>query len=89
MAFRYAPGFDRSSNGAMTRKKHAARVALAAAADQLVAEVWENKWNHVPEVKSTPIGLWVAIPRELERRCPGHSLEEYRDAISRCMFTRR
>jgi hypothetical protein len=73
----------------MTRKKHLARVRLRDAANALSEEIWEHKWDHLPEVKSTPIGLWTEIPRELEKRCPGHSLEEYQEAIARSMLTRR
>jgi len=67
----------------MTTKKHLARVALSSAARALTEEIWEGKWNHIPEVKTMPIGNWIDMVRELERRCPGHSPQDYRDAIGR------
>jgi hypothetical protein len=75
----------------MTHKKHLARQALTAAAETLATEIWEHKWDHVPEVKALPIGEWVAMLHELERRCPGHSSEAYRNAIAgelgrHCLF---
>jgi hypothetical protein len=69
----------------MTRKKHLASLKLSHAANALSEEIWENKWDHLSEVKKKAIGKWVEIPRELERPCPGYSLEEYQDAIARSM----
>ncbi len=72
----------------MTHKKHLARQALAAAADALSDEIWEGKWNHIPELRTKPIGKYgeiIEIMRELERLCPGHSQEEYQDAIARSL----
>jgi hypothetical protein len=69
----------------MTQKKHLARVALSKAAKALSEEIWEGKWDHLQEVESVPIGQWAEMAKELERRCPGHTLQEYRDAICREM----
>ena len=73
----------------MTKKKHEARLRLRDAAGTLSEEVWEGKWDHLREIRTKPIGKCTEILKELERRCPGHSLEEYRDAYSRSMFTHR
>ena len=69
----------------MTKKNHAARVALEAAAYELSLEIWGGKWEHVRE-RNTPIGRWTVLPRELEKRCSGHTLEQYQDALSRAMI---
>jgi hypothetical protein len=73
----------------MTKKKHEARERLRDASNALSEEVWEGKWDHFPEIRSKPIGECMDILRELERRCPGHSITEYRDAYCRSMFTHR
>lgn len=74
---------------AMTKRKHDARIRLRDASNALSEEVWEGKWDHLPEIRTKQIGECTEILKELERRCPGHSLEEYRDAYSRSMFTHR
>jgi hypothetical protein len=71
----------------VTDKKHLARQELAAAADVLSAEIWEHKWDHLPEV-ARPVNEWHELIAELKRRCPGHSNEAYRDAIARSAFRR-
>ena len=73
----------------MTRKKHEAREALREAADELVAELWEGKWNHIPEISSRPISDLDELFNELERRAPGHSRSEYADAFSRSYINNR
>jgi hypothetical protein len=70
----------------MTKKKHLARIKLRDTAEALSLEIHEHKWDHLGEFPRKPIGKWKEIPRELERRCPGHSLEEYRDALARAMY---
>lgn len=74
---------------AMTKKKHAARLALQAASDGLSDEIWEGRWDHIASLHNHPIGECVKIIAELERRSPGHTKEEYKDAIARSLFTRR
>lgn len=59
---------------------------LEEATYKLVDEVWEGKWDHLPEVKNKPIGEWTAIPAELARRCPGHPLAQYQRAIAKGMI---
>lgn len=58
---------------------------LEAAAYKLVDEVWEGKWDHIPEVKTKPVDEWTAIPAELEHRCPSYSAEQYARAIAKGM----
>ena len=70
----------------MTKKKHQARVALRKAADELVNEVWEGKWNHIHDLNTRPISM---LFEELEKRCPGHSIEEYQDAYARSYINNR
>jgi hypothetical protein len=73
----------------MPSKKHNARIALSNASDILSDEIWGKKWDHIPTVHTKPICDCVEIIKELENRCPGHSIEEYQNAISRAMFHRR
>ena len=73
----------------MTRKKHQARVRLREASNVLSEEVWGGKWDHLLEIRKKPIGECREILKELERRCPGHTLEEYRDAYCRSMVNNR
>jgi hypothetical protein len=70
----------------VTKKKHEARVALAAASDALIKEVWDtNRWGW----KDTPIGRCDGIVAELEERCPGHSRPAYEDALVRSLYHNR
>ncbi len=73
----------------MTKRKHEARTRLRDASNALSEEVWEGKWDHLSEIRSKPIGKCTSILIELEKRCPGYSLEDYRDAYCRSMFTHR
>ena len=70
----------------MTKKKQQARLALANAAKVLAGEIWDGKWDHVPERHKAPMGKQVVLARELERRCPGHSLEAYQAALAEAWF---
>ena len=73
----------------MTKQKHLAREALRKASNELSVEFVEGKWDHVPGIRSTPVGDCTELLKELERRCPGHTLEEYQDAFRRSVFTYR
>jgi len=73
----------------MTKKKHAARVALKAAADALADEIWAGAWNHLKELHANPVGHQPKLVQELKRRCPGHTKEEYADALVRSWILRR
>ena len=65
------------------------REALMKAADTLSQEIWSNQWQHVHDLKTKPVRDCDEIISELARRCPGHSYEEYGDAISRAIFYNR
>jgi len=67
----------------MTKKKHLARVKLREAADDLVAEMLQGKWEHVPDLRSRPMENLTELFDELEKRCPGHSRDEYKDTFLR------
>lgn len=73
----------------MTQKKHEARTQLRDVSNSLCREVWDGKWDHLPEVHTSPIAEHLKLLEELERRCPGHSLEDYRDAYCRAMCNNR
>jgi hypothetical protein len=62
---------------------------LRTAAYHLAEEIWENKWDHVTDLRSKPVGACVDIINELRRRCPGHTLEEYKRAMADGMFDSR
>jgi hypothetical protein len=65
------------------------RGALGLAADTLCEEIRARKWDHLPELLTRPVASCEVILDELERRCPGRSQKEYREAISRSMFVNR
>jgi hypothetical protein len=62
-------------------------LALQDNSNKLSEEIWEGKWDKIPGIQAKPIGECTEIFQELERRCPGDTLEDYRDAIARSMFT--
>ncbi|QDU25781.1 hypothetical protein ETAA8_08520 [Anatilimnocola aggregata] len=72
----------------MTKKKRLARLDLASKAERLADEVVAGKWDHIPELKSAPIGSQFALARELERRCPGHTIEVYLEAFGRAWWSK-
>ena len=65
------------------------REALGNSADELSDEIRNGRWDHVANLRSVRVGDMKEITDELERRCPGHLLEEYKDAISRSMWINR
>lgn len=73
----------------MTKRKHQAREALREASNKLSEEFAEGKWDHIPGVRTIPVGDSIELLEELERRCPGHTTEEYREAFRRSVFTYR
>lgn len=73
----------------MTRKGHKTRVELRSAADALVAEVHGGAWDHVPVLRSRPMEDLTELFDELEKRCPGHSRDEYRDVFLRSHWENR
>ena len=73
----------------MTKQNHQAREALREASNKLSEEFAEGKWDHIPGIRKMPVGDSVELLKELERRCPGHTTEEYREAFLRSVFTQR
>ncbi|TXH57800.1 MAG: hypothetical protein E6Q97_03790 [Desulfurellales bacterium] len=73
----------------MTERKHQAREALREASNELSVEFAEGKWDHLPGIRTTPVGECMELLKELERRCPGHAAEAYQEAFRRSVFTYR
>ena len=73
----------------MTKKKHSVRIQLREAADELVGEMLQGKWDHVKNLKTRPIDQLVELFEELEIRCPGHSKEEYKETFRRSHWENR
>jgi hypothetical protein len=74
------------------KKKHQMRqtkLALLDASNKLSEEIWESTWDKIPGIHANPIGECTEIIQELEKRCPGYSPEEYKDAYAMSMFTWR
>jgi len=80
---------NREENLSKKKVKDQARPALSDASNKLSEEIWEGKWDHIQGIRTMPIGQCTEILHELERRCPGHTSQEYQDAITRSMFTWR
>lgn len=62
---------------------------LSMAACLLAQEIWDQKWAHIARLKNKPVGECVEIIDELKRRCPGHTIEEYKEAIAKGMYDQR
>ncbi|MBI1323160.1 hypothetical protein GC170_08225 [bacterium] len=73
----------------MTKRKHRAREALREASNALSVEFAEGKWDHLPGIRTIPLGECIELMQELERRCPGHTLQQYQDAFRRSVFNYR
>jgi len=73
----------------MTKQKQAARKLLRKASDEISDEIWQGKWDHIPNLNNKVISEWTEILKELEKRCPGHKKESYEEALARSHFTRR
>ena len=73
----------------MTKKKHKAREELKKAADELVNEMWEGRWDHIKDLETRPLSELIELFEELEKRCPGHSHTEYQEAFARSYITNR
>jgi hypothetical protein len=72
----------------MTRDKHQARQALAAASSALNYEVLSGEWDHI-HARTPLYDPNAKLLDELERRCPGHTREEYGEALVRSLWTER
>ena len=71
----------------MTEKKHAARIGLERVALTLTVDVSTGRFGH--DLSSKPFEEWTDVLAELERRCPGHSISTYQDALARASWNNR
>jgi hypothetical protein len=62
---------------------------LQKAAYYLADEIRDGKWLHVSDLARKPASACSEIVEELERRCPGFSNSEYREAIARGLHESR
>jgi len=72
----------------MSKKKKEARIQLRKTADIIVQEWATGKWDHL-NLKSRPVSEYTELFDELEKRCPGHSKEEYRETFRRSHWENR
>ena len=73
----------------MTKKKHQAQEELRKAADTLVNEMLQGKWDHIPDLKYRPMENLNELFEELKKRCPGHSLSDYKEIFLRSHWENR
>jgi len=71
------------------QSRKAKRAELGEAADLLIQEMNEGKWDHITNLKSTPIEEIKELNDELEKRCPGYEKEKYGEAIARSIYYNR
>jgi hypothetical protein len=71
----------------MTDTKHAARVELQRVALKLIVDVSTGKLGR--DLSSKPFEEWTDVLAELERQCPGHSKDTYRDVLARASWNNR
>jgi hypothetical protein len=62
---------------------------LEAACCQFAEEIRRGDWAHVSEVQTRPVPQIPALVREIERRCPGYSLEQYQSGLARGLYLTR
>jgi hypothetical protein len=60
---------------------------LAAEAYRLADEVRDGRWRHIDLRK--PVSAYAELTEELQKRCPGFSLADYRKALAVGMFESR
>jgi hypothetical protein len=73
----------------MTKKRHQSRILLRKAADDLVVEMFQGKWDHLPNFKSRPMNELTELFDELEKRCSGHKSEVYKNIFLRSYWENR
>jgi hypothetical protein len=73
----------------MSKKKHQARIKLRKAADDLVVEMFQGKWEHLPNFTTRPMDELTELFDELEKRCPDHKREEYKEIFLRSYWENR
>ena len=62
---------------------------LAEKAYHLADEIRAGLWNHINVLKLKPAPDCQEIIDELSKRCPGHTTDEYKRAISTGLFESR
>jgi hypothetical protein len=62
---------------------------LPEASYQLAEEIRDGRWKHVQDLAVKPAPDCEDIIQELQRRCPGHSRQDYRTAIAKGLFESR
>jgi hypothetical protein len=73
----------------MSKKKSQARIKLRKAADDLVVEMFQGKWEHLPNFTTRPMDELTELFDELEKRCPDHKREEYKEIFLRSYWENR
>ena len=63
--------------------------ALESACRQFAEEIRQGDWDHVSEVQTRPVPQIPAFVLEIERRCPGYSLEQYQSGLTRGLYLTR
>jgi hypothetical protein len=59
---------------------------LDQAAYQLANEIRDGKWNHVTDARIEQPAANPGIIEQLRKRCPGYTVQQYQNAISKGMF---
>lgn len=62
---------------------------LSLAAYQLAEEIRAGRWSHVSDLALKPAPACAELLQELERRCSGYSLGDYRRALANGLFETR
>jgi hypothetical protein len=73
----------------MGKKKHQARINLRKAADEMVVEVFQGKWDHLSNFTTRPVDELTELFDELEKRCPNHKRAEYKETFLRSYLENR
>jgi hypothetical protein len=62
---------------------------LAIEAYHLAEEIRDGRWRHIADLSSKPAPYCVELTDELQKRCPGFSLPDYRQALADGLFESR
>jgi hypothetical protein len=62
---------------------------LSLAAYRLAEEIRDGRWRHVVELSRKPAPSCVELTDELQKRCPGFLLADYRRALADGLFETR
>ncbi len=63
--------------------------ALESACCEFADEIHRGYWSHVAEAQTQPVPQIRAFVLEIERRCPGYSLEQYQSGLARGLYLTR